>query len=194
MPQSNDFQLETLVENPIIVVPKLTKKTKITLQIKRFFKIPVDIKHEIPLKKIRIGFCLVNLTQTIINLNMFNTFFPEILTEDNEIIHSEYSTFHRRTPRKSDVLKIMPRTSFSVFPDIQIVRIRDLYVNLAMASGDGGYWEIYELKLGTYKIRFVYRNSEKKLDKFTRNGYITLVQDLWTGELCTPYQEIKFCQ
>jgi hypothetical protein len=177
---------ETVVPTGGLVVPKLTLVQKLL----HILLSPISIEFWFPIDSVQIGIRITNNTDTPVQFSFYYTLFPEMVGVDGQVPVGG-GWIRVEEPQESDFRLAMPGKSITFFPEAKIFWVKHDQLGISMATGNGGSYVFAPFKLGTYKFRFKYQNSN------TVNATIydflsqdKKLEDLWIGTVTTPFVEL----
>jgi len=93
---------------------------------------------------------------------------------------------------ESDFPLAMPGESLTFFQDITIFWLKDNQFGLSILAQNGFQWISEPLRLGTYYVRFTYRNTKEVVTRHSSINTDTKSEEsFWIGQVSTPFVEIR---
>jgi hypothetical protein len=180
------ISFETVVPTRGLVLPQLTLVQKIL----HILLSPISSEFRFSSDSVQIGIRMTNNTDTPVQFSFHYTLFPEMIGVDGQVPVGG-GWIRLEGPRESDLRLAMPGESVTFFPEAKIFWVKHDHLGISIATGNGGSYVFAPFKLGTYKFRFKYQNSN------TVNAAIydflsqdKKLEDLWIGTVTTPFVEL----
>lgn len=178
-------------ENKIVEVDDVRFEVLAT---ERMFIIPAVRRDAYTLVELSIH--IKNNTQNRLYFSFFNSFMPEIITENGQIVQAGFYKERLLKPLESDFLLAMPGKAVTFSRNAILnwsfnsKKKRDRQLILTIPFRDGDFFTFLSLSPKTYNFRFQYKVTQEQLKEFNNFINSEILQNLWIGELFTPTVEI----
>lgn len=140
---------------------------------------------------------ITNNTQNRLYFSFFNSFMPEMITEDDQIIQAVFYKERLLRPLESDFLLAMPRKTVTFSRNAILnwsfnsKKKRERQLTLTIPFRDGDFFTFLSLSPKTYNLRFKYKVTQEQLEEFNEFINSEIIQNIWIGELLTHTVEIN---
>jgi hypothetical protein len=142
---------------------------------------------------VELGVRITNNTSAPYRFSFYNAITPELMMMDTQTPQEmSYMSDWLVGSQESDFPLAMPGESVTFMPGASIVKYENDQFTFSTSVGDGGINFFTNLHLGTYQLRFKYKNdsaeakvSEKVTEKKKR------IENIWTGETSMPFVEFS---
>jgi len=148
--------------------------------------------HFSPKHSVEISIRITNKTSIPFRFSFFilNLFIE--LIDAQGAIPLECGWIRLPTPVESDYPLLMPGESLIFFPKIQIFKIWGNRFGLSITNRDNSTCVFQPLKPGNFQLRFIYYNPDEKVTIYSSESRgMELIEDIWTGEVLTPFVELN---
>lgn len=146
-----------------------------------------------PQKEVEVPFRL-GLRVTNQTSNSYHFFFfmlmPQLQKMNGQMINRGYARNATRMHQKSDYLLVLPKESLEIWLDATVTKTDRGYY-LSGQEGSGGVWKFGELKPGSYRVRFIYHNSQSTGWVIDGRRRREVCNNLWIGTVFTPFLEFQ---
>lgn len=150
---------------------------------------------------VQIGIRVTNNRQNPLRFSFyFYSFFPELIAPDGQAMQTGYYCERLNIPIESDFVLATPGESVTVSRNAILVWIRnrkkkrDRKLEFNISFRDGDFFLFNPLNLGTYQFRFKYEIFHQSLQAFSKYIEPTILQEVWTGKILTPFIDIHLIQ
>ncbi|MCL1468955.1 hypothetical protein [Argonema galeatum] len=161
-----------------------------TLMPERVFVIPASQQDvSIP---VQLGIRITNNTPTAVRFCFYSAMTPELMMPDGQIRRQgSYFSDWLEGPRASDFPTVLPGEAVTFFPSASY-RYEGNQFQFTISVGNGGYWVFEKLQLGSYQIRFNYKNNAAQVRAYDlESGRNKLIENIWTGVVLMPFIEFS---
>ncbi|MDZ8262815.1 hypothetical protein [Nostoc sp. ChiQUE01b] len=185
-------RFETLVPEQMLYLPKKNLVQRLLSNLE--FLLPVPPGYFSPKYSVQIGIRITNNTSTPLRFSFYFTLFPELVNTYGQI-PLEGGWISLSSPLESDYPFAMPGESLTFFPNIEIFWIWGNQFGISILSGNGGKWIFHTVKPGNYQFRFIYKNQNEKATLYSSvSRDMNLIEEIWMGEVLTPFVELHLAQ
>lgn len=154
---------------------------------------------------VQLGIRITNNTQTSFYFSSYvYSMFPEMIAPDGQVMVTGLHSERLNPPFESNFVLVNPGESVIFSRDAFLFwiqnrkkkRDRKLTLNIPFPCED--IYAFRPLNPGTYQFRFKYRESREGMEDFSHLIEPTILQrilqNLWTGEVLTPFLEIRLVE
>lgn len=137
-----------------------------------------------------------NNTNNPLHFSFFNSFIPELITKNGQIIQAGFYKERLLKPLATDFLLAMPGKAVTFSRNAILnwsfnsKKKRDRQLILTIPFRDGDFFTFLSLSPETYNLRFQYKVTQGQLKDFDKLINSEILQNIWIGELVTPTVEI----
>lgn len=166
------IQFEALMPKRVLVIPASQQDSPIPVQL---------------------GIRITNKTPTALRFCLYSAMTPELMMPDGQIRRQgSYFSDWLEGPRESDFPTVLPVEAVTFFPGASIYRYEGDQFQFTISVGNGGYWVFEKLQLGSYQIRFKYKNNAAQVRAYDlESGRNKLIENIWTGVVLMPFIEFS---
>ncbi|MEH2006240.1 hypothetical protein [Nostoc sp.] len=150
---------------------------------------------------VQLGIRITNNTQSFFYFSSYvYSMFPEMIPPDSQVMVTGLHSERLNKPLESDYVLVVPRETVTFSRDAFLFwiqnrkkkRDRQLTLNIPFPSED--IYAFRPLYPGTYQFRFKYREYREGMEEYYHWIEPTILQNLWTGEVLTPFVEIRLVE
>ena len=183
------IHFETIVPELVLLIPKKNLVSKLLYIFKSL--LIIRRQHPCPYVFIQIGLRIVNNKSIPLRFNFHDILIPELVEADRQILWNGYC-IRPEGSLESDFPLAMPGESLTFFQDITIFWLKDNQFGLSILAQNGFQWISEPLRLGTYYVRFTYRNTKEVVTRHSSINTDTKSEEsFWIGQVSTPFVEIR---
>ncbi|OCR02911.1 hypothetical protein BCD67_16390 [Oscillatoriales cyanobacterium USR001] len=142
---------------------------------------------------VELGVRITNNTSTPYRFSFYNAITPELMMRDTQTLQEMfYMSDWLVGPRESDFPLAMPGEAVSFMSGGIILKEKNDCFRFMISVGDGGINFFTNLHLGTYQLRFKYKNHSAEPKVYEEaSGKKKRIENIWTGEASMPFVEFS---
>ncbi|MEH1903340.1 MAG: hypothetical protein V7L04_18475 [Nostoc sp.] len=154
---------------------------------------------------VQLGIRITNNTQSFFYFSSYvYSMFPEMIPPDSQVMVTGLHSERLNKPLESDYVLVVPGETVTFSRDAFLFwiqnwkkkRDRQLTLNIPFPSED--IYAFRPLYPGTYQFRFKYCEYREGMEEYYHwiepTILQTILQNLWTGEVLTPFVEIRLVE
>ncbi|MEH1903336.1 MAG: hypothetical protein V7L04_18455 [Nostoc sp.] len=136
---------------------------------------------------VKLGIRVINNTQTPIRFERLNSLTPILMEDDDKALEPDSDLMRLGVSKGLPYYLAMPRESVFFVLDGVLSRNFLNKLQLAIPNEASGFWYFRDLKVGRYKLQFIYQVAAPMP---IGEPAAQAIENVWTGCIVTPFVEL----